>query len=107
MRVLMQGDQYNLFVSMSGKNEKGEDCDLTVSDIRVVEVCIGPIRKCNPDVLWSPVKNGWDFHITQEESFGMPTGKNTVQVRALFPPGDVFSADTEVYVVESISKNIL
>ena len=107
MSYIMQGDQNPVFFTLSCRNDRGEKIYLTDSMISKLEIRLGSISKTTPEVSWSSDRGGWEFPITQEESFSLPAGKNMVQMRVLFPMGEVVSTEGEMYIIESISKNIL
>ena len=107
MSYIMQGIQCPVLFTLSCRKERGEKIYLTDSMINKLEIRLGSISKTTPEVSWSSDRNGWEFPITQEESFSLPAGNNMVQMRVLFPMGEVLSTEAEVYIIESISKNIL
>lgn len=100
---IMQGDQYDLlFVISVG------DLQLTNDDVIDIEIVIGTLRKTKPAVTYDTNLCSWRFPISQRDSFAMPVGEHKIQIRVLFPGGNVIGNPVGVlYVIPSDSQEVL
>lgn len=100
----LQGDTYNLPVSLSDK-----DGLLDVSLISEVEFMFGNIRKLYPnDVTYDEVKGVFYIPLSQQETFSMINNEIECQARVKFNGGSVKGTRIiKMRVMDSISKAVL
>lgn len=101
---IYQGDQYAIPFEIT------KDGQLITPDmVSKIEFAIGDVIKTYPDQASYDDQTGeYLCPITQEETFAMEDGAQTVQVRIQLSSGDVFgSSSGKVNVKESISKAVL
>lgn len=104
--TIMQGDQYSLMFTGTAD---GEPLDL--SRIERIEFCVGRLKKYWPGEVGTDQKGNFLFPLTQEETLGLRTTSQPIQIRVKFTGGDEATvAGTNVgsiNVMEGISKVVL
>ena len=101
----MQGDQYRIPIEL--KHSDGSF--VTQEEIKDMETFVGNVRKMlsKNEVVFEPLENVFYVHLAQEETFRM-NGDVSVQVRVLFPSGDVVGIDLgKINFVKATSKVVL
>lgn len=100
---MLQGDSYKIPFNITFS-----DTAITPTDISDVEIAIGRYIKtyANNEVTYED--SVWYFPVSQEETFAFSGQKQSVQVRVLFPSGDVYGISLGTLKVDrSISREIL
>ena len=100
---MMQGDSYGLKIEITTE----DGTVITDTEVKDVEITVGRISKAMRDGVH--YSNGvWVFPMEQEESFRFPSGYAKVQVRIVWPNGEVEGITLdEMPVDESVSKEVL
>lgn len=101
----MQGDQYRIPIEL--KHSDGSF--VTQEELKDMEVFVGNVRKMlsKNEVVFESLENVFYVHLKQEETFRM-NGDVSVQVRVLFPSGDVVGIDLgKINFVKATSKVVL
>lgn len=102
---MMQGDQYRIPIAV--KNEDGTF--LTQQEVEDVEVTVGQIRKrlSRGEIEFDQAESVFYVYVAQKETFSM-RGNTPVQVRILFPGGDVVGVRLgKINFAQSASKAVL
>jgi hypothetical protein len=101
VRHLVQGDSYNLIVTVKNKGEP-----LDIATIKKVEISLLYLQKSYPgEVRYEDGK--FLFPLTQQETFRLPK-LCQMQVRVKFRSGDVIGSEiTQIDVVHALSKAVL
>lgn len=103
---MMQGDSYNLKVTILNKDKT----PVTPDDVRDVEITVGSLSKtyANNEVTYNEGIEQWLFPLTQEETFKFAPARVKAQVRIVMKSGIVEGVPLgTVNVLESISKEVL
>lgn len=101
---MMQGDSYGLKVNILNSVDEVVKPD----DVSDVEITIGSLSKTYKKGEVTNDGNLWIFPITQEESFKLPVSRIKAQVRVMWKDGTIEGKSLgEIYVAESISKEVL
>lgn len=99
---IMQGDAYSIDVSLT--NDNGDA--ITPSNSTEVEFALGTLIKKYPtDCTYADGE--YSFPLTQQETFAMPIGLKTFQVRVKFDSDVVGANLPNVMVVGAKSKAVL
>ena len=100
---MLQGDCYNLPFRITRHGRI-----MTNEDVSEVEICIGRLNKkySNNAVFFS--EGLWYFPFSQEETFAFRSTEQPIQIRIMFPSGEVKGFDLgNIDVKGSLSKDVL
>ena len=100
---MMQGDAFTQEIEIRHNDEI-----VTPDDVTDVEITIGVLSKTYLDGELDYSEGVWKFPMTQQETFRFRGGYHSVQVRVLWPSGDIEGVDLgKIYVGESNSRRML
>ena len=101
---MMQGDAYGVSIEI----RKEDGTIVTESDVSDVEITIGNMTKTKSGGAVRFEDNVWVFPVTQAETFKLPAARTKVQVRVVWPNGDVEGVVLDdILVRDSLSREVL
>ena len=106
---MMQGDSYGLEIEILDH----DNIVVTPEDISDVEITVGFLRKSykKGEIFYVADDNKpgiWIFPLSQKETFKLPISQVNVQIRIMWPNGEVEGATIgQLSVNESHSKEVL
>ena len=102
----MQGDEYDISLVLTCSD--GEI--LTGDQIDTLEVTLGDLRFVYPaTITFDAVANAFVLHLTQEQTFGVPSGEYMMQMRIKTLAADVYGQWNvqSIRIIHSRSKVVL